>query len=79
MELPRITGSFGHVTFREVSSISFCFKLKGRAFRLRFYDQHMRANSSLVDHFPTPEKCMFLTAAISLLVLWNSSCAFFTL
>ena len=28
-------------------------------FRLRFYDQRMRANLSLLDHFPTPEKYVF--------------------
>ena len=36
-------------------------------------------NLSLVDHFPTPEKCKFLTAAIGLLLLWNSLRTYFTL
>ena len=34
---------------------------------------------SCVDHFPTPEKCKFLAAAIGLLVLWTAYMPFHTL
>ena len=52
---------------------------KGPVFRLRFNNQYVHANLSLVKHFPTPEKYKFLTATISLLVLSTAYVPFFTL
>ena len=68
------------MTFREVISTIFFLPDEEDAslFYLRFYDQHMHANLSHVDYFPTAEIYKFLTgtAYVSFFTLWDGMSCF---